>query len=108
MQISSTNQKVRNNTIQDLKDFNQQSLSTRVKKGEMLTSMMPAIKEAFTLMTNDIVELATENDTLKNQIGNYDEKWLEESKTKLLKDIDDEKRANLIMSRMKKQLNKQN
>ena len=29
MQINSTNQKVRNNTIQDLKDFNQQSSSTR-------------------------------------------------------------------------------
>ena len=78
MQISSTNQKVRNNTIQDLKDFNQQSLSTRAKKGEQLVSMMPAIKEAFTLMGNDIVELSTENDTLKNQIGNSDEKWLEE------------------------------
>ena len=108
MQISSTNQKVRNNTIQDLKDFNQQSLSTRAKKGEQLVSMMPAIKEAFTLMGNDIVELSTENDTLKNQIGNYDEKWLEESKAKLLKDIDDEKKVNLIMSRMKKQMNKQN
>ena len=108
MQISSTNQKVRNNTIQVLKDFNQQSLSTRAKKGEQLVSMMPATKEAFTLMGNDIVELSTENDTLKNQIGNYDEKWLEESKAKLLKDIDDEKRANLIMSRMKKQMNKQN
>ena len=108
MQISSTNQKVRNNTIQDLKDFNQQSLSTRAKKGEQLVSMMPAIKEAFNLMGNDIVELSTENDTLKNQIGNYDEKWLEESKAKLLKVIDDEKRANLIMSRMKKQMNNQN
>ena len=106
MQTSSTNQKVRNNTIQDLKDFNQQSLSTRAKKGEQLVSMMPAIKEAFTLMGNDIVELSTENDTLKNQIGSYDEKWLEESKAKLLKDINDEKRANLIMSRMKKQMNK--
>ena len=108
MQISSTNQKVRNNTIQDLKDFNQQPLSTRAKKGEQLVSMMPAIKEVFNLMGNDIVELSTENDTLKNQIGNYDEKWLEESKAKLLKDIDDEKRANKIMSRMKKQMNKQN
>ena len=108
MQISSTNQKVRNNTIQDLKDFNQQSLSTRAKKGEQLVCMMPAIKEAFNRMGNDIVELSTENDTLKNQIGNYDEKWLEESKAKLLKDIDDEKRANIIVSRMKKQMNKQN
>ena len=106
MQISSTNQKVRKNTIQDLKDFNQQSLSTRAKNGEQLVSMMPANKEAFNLMGNDIVELSTENDTLKNQIGKYDEKWLEESKAKLLKDIDDEKRANLIMSRMKKQMNK--
>ena len=106
MQIGSTNQKVRNNTIQDLKDFNQQSLSTRAKKGEQLVSMMPAIKEAFTLMGNDIVDLSTENDALKEKIGDYDEKWLEESKAKLLKDIDDEKRANLIMSRMKRQMNK--
>ena len=106
MQIGATNQKVRNNTIQDLKDFNQQSLSTRAKKGEQLVSMMPAIKEAFTLMGNDIVDLSTENDALKEKIGDYDEKWLQESKEKLLKDIDDEKRANLIMSRMKKQMNK--
>ena len=106
MQIGSTNQKVRNNTIQDLKDFNQQSLSTRAKKGEQLVSMMPAIKEAFTLMGNDIVDLSTENDALKEKIGNFDEKWLQESKEKLLKDIDGEKRANLIMSRMKKQMKK--
>ena len=106
MQIGSTNKKVRNNTIQDLKDFNQQSLATRAKKGEQLVSMMPAIKEAFTLMGNDIVDLSTENDALKEEIGDYDEKWLQESKEKLLKDIDDEKRANLIMSRMKKQMNK--
>ena len=106
MQIGSTNQRVRNNTIQDLKDFNQQSLSTRAKKGEQLVSMMPAIKEAFTLMGNDIVDLSPENVALKEKIGDYDEKWLQESKEKLLKDIDDEKRANLIMSRMKKQMNK--
>ena len=106
MQIGSTNQKVKINTIQDLKDFNQQSLSTGAKKGEQLVSMMPAFKEAFTLMGNDIVDLSTENDALKEKIGEYDEKWLQESKEKLLKDIDDEKRANFIMSRMKKQMNK--
>ena len=32
-----------NDTIQDLKDFNQQSLTTQAKKGEQLVSMMPAI-----------------------------------------------------------------
>ena len=106
MQLSSTDQTVRDNTIQVLKDFNQQSLSTQAKKGEQLTSMMPAIKKAFNLLGDDIIELSTENDVLKNQIGEYDQKWLEESKEKLLKDIDDEKWANLIMSRMRKQMNK--
>ena len=68
--------------------------------------MMPAIKKDFNLMGDDIVELSTENDALKNKIGSYDEKWLEESKARLSQQIDDEKRAKLILSRMKKQLNK--
>ena len=74
MQLSSTDQTVRNDTIQDLQDFNQQSLSTQAKKGELLTSMMPAIKKAFNLLGDDIIELSTENDVLKNQIGEYDQK----------------------------------
>ena len=106
MQLSSTDQTVRNDTIQDLDEFNQQSLSTQAKKGEQLTAMMPAIKKAFNLLGDDIIELSTENDVLKNQIGEYDQKWLEESKSKLLKDIDDKKRADLIMFRMKKQMKK--
>ena len=106
MQLICSDQTVRNDTIQDLKDFNQQSLSTQIKKGEQLITMMPAIKKAFNLLGDDIVDLSTENDALKNKIGDYDQKWLEESKAKLLKDINDEKRANLIMSRMKKQMNK--
>ena len=62
--------------------------------------------KAFNLLGDDIVDLSTENDALKNKIGDYDEKWLQESKAKLLKQIDDEKRAYLIMSRMKKQMEK--
>ena len=69
--------------------------------------MMPAIKNAFDLLGDDIVDLSTQNDALKNKIGSYDEKWFEESKAKLLKQIDDERRAILIMSIMKKQMNKQ-
>ena len=108
MQISSTDKKVRNNIIEDLKEFNTQSLNTQAKKGEQLVAMMPAIKKDFNLLGDDIVELSTKNDALKNKIGDYDGKWLEESKNKMLKEIDDEKRAILIMSRMKKQMNKQN
>ena len=107
MQLISSDKTVRNDTVQDLKDFNNQSLTTQAKKGEQLVSMMTAIKKGFHLLGDDIVDLSTENDTLKSKIGDYDEKWLQESKAKLLKDIDDEKRANLIMSRMKKQMEKQ-
>ena len=91
MQIISTDKTVRSNTVNDLKEFNSQSLATQAKKGEQLVSMMP-IKKTFDLMGDDIVDLSTENDTLKNKIGSYDKKWLQETKEKLLKQIDDEKR----------------
>ena len=38
-------------------------------------------------MGDDIVDLHTENETFKSQIEDYDEKWLEKSKAKLLKPI---------------------
>ena len=106
MQIISNDKTVRNDTIQVLKKFNSQSLSAQPKKGEQLVSMMPAFKKAFSLMGDDIVELSVKNESLKNQIGDHDEKWLQESKAKLLKNIDDEKRASLIIFRMKKLMNK--
>ena len=107
MQILSTDKTLRTDTIQDLKEFNSQSLTTQAKTGEQLVSMTPAIKKTFSLMGDDKVELSVENEPLKSQIGEYDEQWLQQSKAKLLKDIDNEKRANLIMSTMKKQMEKQ-
>ena len=89
--IISNSKTVRRDTVQDLKEFNSQSLATQAKKGEQLVSMMPAIEKALNLLRYDIVELSTENDALRKNIGFYDEKWLEESKTKLLKQIDDTK-----------------
>ena len=41
---------------------------------------MPVIKTAFNLIGDDIVELSPENETLKNKIGNYDEKGLKNLK----------------------------
>ena len=64
--------------------------------------MTRAIKKSLNPLGDDIVELATENDALKSKIGSYDEKWVEESTAKLLKQINDDRRANLIKSRMKK------
>ena len=66
---------------------------------------MPALKKAFDLMGDDIIELSRENKFLKNKIGSYDEKWLEESKAKFLNQID-ENIAILILSGMEKQMKK--
>ena len=54
---------------------------------------MPAIRKAFDLMGDDVVHFFTENEVLKNQISDLVEKWLAETKAKLLKQVDDEKRA---------------
>ena len=67
MQIISNDKTVKNDTKHDLKEYNSQPLSARAKKGEQLVSMMPAIKKAFDLMGYDIVNLSTENESLKNQ-----------------------------------------
>ena len=58
---------------------------------------MPAPKKASALMCDDMVELSTENEAFKKLKVDYDEKWLQESKAKRLKEIDDEKRAYLYL-----------
>ena len=47
MQIICNDKTVGNDTIQDLKEFNQQSLTTQAKKWEQLVSVKPAIKKNF-------------------------------------------------------------
>ena len=107
MRFTSNDKILRSNKVQNLKDFTSQSLSTQAKKGEQLVSMMIAFNKALELMGDDIVELSIENESIKNTIGSHDEQCLEESQAKLLKHIDDGKRANLIMSGMEKQMKKQ-
>ena len=63
--LIATDKAVRSDTVQDLKEFNNQYLATQVKKGEQLVSLMPDIKKTFNLMGDDIVELSTEDDALK-------------------------------------------
>ena len=69
MQILSNDKTVTIDLVQDLKEFNLQPLTTQVKKGEQIVSRMPDIKKAFDLMGDDIVELCTEKDALKNKKG---------------------------------------
>ena len=43
LQLVSNDKTIRSDTVQDLKEFNQQSFTTQAGKGEQLVSMMPAI-----------------------------------------------------------------
>ena len=92
--------------MHDLREFSNQTLAARARKGEQLFAIMPAIRKTFNLMGDDTVEISTESDALKTKIISYDQQWFEESKAKLLKQIDDEKRANFIISKMEKQIEK--
>ena len=49
-----------------------------------------------------MMELLTANESLKTKLGSLDERWLEETEAKLLKQFDEKKRANLFMTRMEK------
>ena len=69
IQKISDDKTVRNDTLVDLKEFNNQSLATQAKRVKQLVSMMPAIKKAFSLLGDDINELSTENDALKDNKG---------------------------------------
>ena len=45
----SSDKTVRSDRVQDLKDFNTQSLATQAEEGEQLVSMMPAIRRTSDL-----------------------------------------------------------
>ena len=45
LQINANDKTVRSDTVQDLKEFNNQFLATQAKKGEQLVSMMPLLKK---------------------------------------------------------------
>ena len=68
MPVISNEQTVASDRVQDLKGFNTQSLATQTKKGEQLFSMTPVFTKSFILLGDNIVELSTENESLKKKL----------------------------------------
>ena len=101
MQIVSSDKTVRSDT-KEKKRIQQPIFNYSSEKRRAISFHDACYQENFNLLRDDIVELHTENENLKNKIGSYDEKRLEDFKAKLLEQISDEKRANLTMSRMEK------
>ena len=63
----SKNETARSKTVQDLKGFNSESISTQAKKGEHLVAVIPRIKKAPDLLGDNVNELSTKNKTKQRQ-----------------------------------------
>ena len=96
MELISNNKTGRSDTIQNLKDFNKQSISNPT--GE---------KEQILAMGDDKVESSNKNGTLKSKEGSHNETMLEKPETTLNQKIDKEKTVAIIIARMNEQLFKE-
>ena len=66
IQLASNDKTVREETIQDLKNFESQSSMTQAKTGERLLAFLPAIEKRFITLGDEVMELKTEIFILKN------------------------------------------
>ena len=107
MQNISNDKNRRSNTLHDLTDFNSKSLATQAEKGEELVHLILVIKKVFDIMVDDIVELSTENQSSKNEVGSHDKKAFEETKARLSEQFDDDQRGKKYTSRMEFSTQKQ-
>ena len=57
-------------------------------------------------MTDEIMELKVENDTSTTERADFDEKWWDESRKKLLQKMSDEKKIEHLTCVMKRHLSK--
>ncbi len=54
-------------------------------------------------MGNDTFDLGVENEALRGKLGEADEKWLSESKSRIKLSYDDARKNRFILERMKRQ-----
>ncbi len=95
-----------NKIMNDLTDFNNQNLESQAAKGRQLIANQVVYSEAIKMMGDEIFELGIENETLREKIGEVDEKWLQESKERNKLIYDDTSKNQFILERMKRQYNK--
>src|SRR5215469_10151030 len=101
-----SNQVTRNKIREELIELNKQNISTRAKKAEELTANLVVYNEAVVMMGDEIFELGVENQALRDQLGEVDDKWLNESKSRIVCGYNDEKKNKFILDRMRRQMKK--
>jgi hypothetical protein len=58
------------------------------------------------MMGDEIFDLGVENEALRDKIGEVDEKWLNESKSRIKLSYNDAKKNKFILERMRRQTQK--
>ncbi len=91
---------------EELVDLSKQTIATQAKKAEELISNQEVYVEAIKMMGEDIFDLGVENEALRGKLGEVDEKWLSESKTRIKLSYDDARKNWFILERMKRQTQK--
>ena len=74
-----TQEKTKKQTMEDLKDYHNQTLATQSIKGAELTAKVAVYNEAIYMMGDVIYDQGIEIDVLKDKIGNIDDGWLQKS-----------------------------
>ena len=64
---------MRENPLQNEKDYLSQFLPRRTKLVEEIVSRTPPFKNAFKLLYDDFPQISAETEVLKNRLGDYDE-----------------------------------
>lgn len=71
-----TNLKIKEKLI----ELRKQNISTQAKRAEELTANLIVCGKAIKMMGDEIFDMGVENKTLREKLGNVDEKWLSEEK----------------------------
>ena len=99
---SDTNLKIRGELI----ELKKQNVSTQAIRAEELTANLVVYSKAIEMMGDEIFDLGIENETLREKLGDVDEKWLSETKQRNKLSYNDEAKKKFILERMKKQCSK--
>ena len=67
-------------TIGNLKEFKFKSLLSEAKRRKGLVAKLPANKKQPNLLGDEIMDLETGNEILKNKRGDFDHKWFRQSR----------------------------
>src|SRR5271156_703746 len=91
---------------EELIELKKQNVSTQAKRAEELTANLVVYSKAIEMMGDEIFDLGIENETLREKLGDVDEKWLTEEIQRIKISHNEGTKKKFILERMQKQYSK--